>query len=290
MPIGRAICTIVLACLALWPLSAASPVMPVSEVKPGMVGIGRTVFAGTTVEEFKAHILGVLENAMGPNRNLILARLEGGPLATTGVIAGMSGSPVYHRRPPRGRRLLLARRLLARAHRRHHAHRRDGRRHAQHQPPARRHAGARGPQPAAQFGVAGGHAAAGVRAHQPVCPVAGRCAVSPASAPAPVGGAELGAMLRPIATPLVMGGFRGEVADLVSSGFAGSGFAPMTTGGASTEPHRRPRHWRRVMPSASVWSAATWSWAARARSPRSMARASTRSATRSTTSGRRRSR
>ena len=95
MLFGRATCSILLACLALWPLSAASPVMPVSEVKPGMVGIGRTVFAGTTVEEFKAHILGVLENAMGPNRNLILARLEGGPLATTGVIAGMSGSPVY---------------------------------------------------------------------------------------------------------------------------------------------------------------------------------------------------
>ena len=94
MLFGRATCSILLACLALWPLSAASPVMPVSEVKPGMVGIGRTVFAGTTVEEFKAHILGVLENAMGPNRNLILARLEGGPLATTGVIAGMSGSPV----------------------------------------------------------------------------------------------------------------------------------------------------------------------------------------------------
>ena len=94
MPIGRAICSVVLACLVLWPLSAASPVMPVSEVKAGMVGLGRTVFAGTAVEEFKAHILGVLENAMGPNRNLILARLEGGPLATTGVIAGMSGSPV----------------------------------------------------------------------------------------------------------------------------------------------------------------------------------------------------
>src|SRR4029453_465424 len=47
------------------------------------------------VEEFKAQILGVLENVIGPNRNLILARLEGGPLATTGVIAGMSGSPVY---------------------------------------------------------------------------------------------------------------------------------------------------------------------------------------------------
>ena len=60
-----------------------------------MVGIGRTVFDGTQVEEFKAHILGVLENVIGTQRNLILARLEGGPLANTGVIAGMSGSPVY---------------------------------------------------------------------------------------------------------------------------------------------------------------------------------------------------
>src|SRR5262245_63230228 len=69
--------------------------MPVSEVRTGMVGVGRTVFTGTRVEEFKAHILGVIENVMGPQRNLILARLEGGPLAETGVIAGMSGSPVY---------------------------------------------------------------------------------------------------------------------------------------------------------------------------------------------------
>ena len=60
-----------------------------------MVGIGRTVFDGTHVEEFKANILGVLENVIGPHRNLILAKLEGGPLANTGVIAGMSGSPVY---------------------------------------------------------------------------------------------------------------------------------------------------------------------------------------------------
>ena len=69
--------------------------MGVSEIRPGMVGIGRTVFDGTHVEEFKAHILGVLENVIGTRRNLILARLEGGPLANTGVIAGMSGSPVY---------------------------------------------------------------------------------------------------------------------------------------------------------------------------------------------------
>jgi hypothetical protein len=69
--------------------------MPASEVKAGMVGEGTTVFQGTRREHFKAHILGVLQNVMGPRRSLILARLEGGPLATTGVIAGMSGSPVY---------------------------------------------------------------------------------------------------------------------------------------------------------------------------------------------------
>src|SRR5438093_11988321 len=75
--------------------SAATTQMAVTEIRPGMVGIGRTVFDGTHVEEFKANILGVLENIIGPHRNLILARLEGGPLAHTGVIAGMSGSPVY---------------------------------------------------------------------------------------------------------------------------------------------------------------------------------------------------
>lgn len=69
--------------------------MPVSEVSAGMVGIGRTVFAGDTLDEFRANILGVLRNAVAPGRDLILARLEGGPLASTGVIAGMSGSPVY---------------------------------------------------------------------------------------------------------------------------------------------------------------------------------------------------
>src|SRR6266542_2152303 len=69
--------------------------MAVTDIRPGMVGIGRTVFDGTHVEEFKANIIGVLENVIGTHRNLILAKLEGGPLANTGVIAGMSGSPVY---------------------------------------------------------------------------------------------------------------------------------------------------------------------------------------------------
>src|SRR5438552_15488252 len=82
-------------CVLSSSLRGAAPTMPVSEIRPGMVGISRTVFDGTHVEEFKAHIIGVLENVIGARRSLILAKLEGGPLANTGVIAGMSGSPVY---------------------------------------------------------------------------------------------------------------------------------------------------------------------------------------------------
>src|SRR5919112_1690654 len=60
---------------------ATTPIMPVCEV--------------STLQDFKVHILGVLRNVQGPRRDLILARLEGGPLAQTGVAQGMSGSPVY---------------------------------------------------------------------------------------------------------------------------------------------------------------------------------------------------
>jgi len=77
------------------PAAQSTTFMPVSEIRPGMVGIGRTVFAGTTLEEFRANVIGVLKNVIAPGRDLIVARLEGGPLAQTGVIQGMSGSPVY---------------------------------------------------------------------------------------------------------------------------------------------------------------------------------------------------
>ena len=76
-------------------LPAQSRTFPVDELRVGMVGVGKTVFEGDRLDEFKVHILGVLKNVIGTRRNLILARLEGGPLAETGVIAGMSGSPVY---------------------------------------------------------------------------------------------------------------------------------------------------------------------------------------------------
>src|SRR5262245_41710851 len=90
---GAVVSALVLAIAA--GLSGQSRTFPVDDIKPGMVGVGRTVFEGDRLDEFKVHIIGVLRNAIGPRRNLILARLEGGPLANTGVIAGMSGSPVY---------------------------------------------------------------------------------------------------------------------------------------------------------------------------------------------------
>src|SRR6059036_2869269 len=71
-----------------------SKFMSVDEVRPGMKGIARTVFQGTKIDEFEVELLGVLKN-FAPKQDMILARLSGGPLSHTGVIAGMSGSPVY---------------------------------------------------------------------------------------------------------------------------------------------------------------------------------------------------
>ena len=59
-----------------------------------MKGIGRTVMKGTKIETFEAEVLGVLKNT-SPGRDMVLCRLSGLNLDKTGVIAGMSGSPVY---------------------------------------------------------------------------------------------------------------------------------------------------------------------------------------------------
>jgi hypothetical protein len=76
------------------PPPAAPELFAITDIRPGLKGIGKTVFSGTTVEDFQVEILGVLENA-GPKQSIILARLSGGPLERTGVMQGMSGSPVY---------------------------------------------------------------------------------------------------------------------------------------------------------------------------------------------------
>jgi hypothetical protein len=69
-------------------------IFPLRDVRAGQHAIGKTVFQGNKIEEFQVDILGVLEN-VGPRQSIILAKLSGGPLAETGVMQGMSGSPVY---------------------------------------------------------------------------------------------------------------------------------------------------------------------------------------------------
>ena len=69
-------------------------IYPLRDIRAGQHAIGKTVFQGNKIEEFQVDILGVLEN-VGPRQSIILARLSGGPLAETGVMQGMSGSPVY---------------------------------------------------------------------------------------------------------------------------------------------------------------------------------------------------
>ncbi|MCC6537056.1 MAG: hypothetical protein IT162_05870 [Bryobacterales bacterium] len=75
-------------------LLPAQTILPLADVRQGMRGVGRSVFQGEKIEEFQADILGVLRNA-GPKQSIILARLSGGPLERTGVMQGMSGSPIY---------------------------------------------------------------------------------------------------------------------------------------------------------------------------------------------------
>jgi hypothetical protein len=86
-----ALAAVLLACSTA---HATLSIMPLKDVRAGMHGIGKTVFSGDKVEDFDVEILGVLENT-GPKANLILGRLSGGPLEHTGVMQGMSGSPVY---------------------------------------------------------------------------------------------------------------------------------------------------------------------------------------------------
>lgn len=70
------------------------PLMPVSDVKPGMHGIGKTVFYGETIEEFGFQVIDIVENYY-PHQDIILVRLTGEKAEKNGVVSGMSGSPLY---------------------------------------------------------------------------------------------------------------------------------------------------------------------------------------------------
>jgi hypothetical protein len=68
---------------------------PLSDVQSGMKGYMETIFSGDTIERVDLEVIGVLHDAIGPKEDVILVRLLGDKVAQTGVVAGMSGSPVY---------------------------------------------------------------------------------------------------------------------------------------------------------------------------------------------------
>lgn len=94
------LCVLVVALMVLGtgvPLRAGddSATFPLSQVKPGMKGVAYTIFTGDEVEKVDLVVLGILKNALGPKQDVILVQLLGEKAEHTGVVAGMSGSPVY---------------------------------------------------------------------------------------------------------------------------------------------------------------------------------------------------
>jgi hypothetical protein len=208
-------------------LPASTSLMPIGEIKPGMVGTGRTIFEGSEMKDFKVHILGVLKNVQAPQRNLILAKLEGGPLAETGVIAGMSGSPVY-----------IDGRLIGAVSYSIGAFPKEpiaGITPIAEMIEATADTGPRRGTPAQarlELPVSPERLAAAIRANYArVASFADRPAdVQAFGLPASTG-SQMGALLRPIATPLVLSGMDSATSDLVGSMFREAGFTPMLSGG-----------------------------------------------------------
>jgi hypothetical protein len=76
-------------------LPIKAKIMPLDQIHAGMRGVAYTVFQGTTPESMGVEVLGVLKDVNGPKGDVILVRLHGAKVEYTGVVAGMSGSPVY---------------------------------------------------------------------------------------------------------------------------------------------------------------------------------------------------
>jgi hypothetical protein len=219
---GLAVALAVLLCVA--PVPARLATFPVSEIRRGQVAEGITRLEGSEPVRFKAHILGVLDGVVGPRRQVILARLEGAGLEQTGVIAGMSGSPVY-----------IDGRLVGAVA------------YSMGQFPKAPIAGI---TPIAEIQDATSMPAAGLRAvaawplDTPLTPDALRTAFL-ASMPGRDGiavpvsalpGLDLDAgsrpLLRPIATPLSMSGFTSGIGGWLADTLGQAGFAPVSAGAA----------------------------------------------------------
>lgn len=92
----RVLLTVALAWLLAPSLLAADPdIFPLSQIQAGMKGEAYTIFAGDQIEKFELEVIGVMPNFLAPKESIILVQLLGPKVEHTGVVAGMSGSPVY---------------------------------------------------------------------------------------------------------------------------------------------------------------------------------------------------
>jgi hypothetical protein len=233
MKTRTACAALLLVALSVLSLPASTPLMGIDEIRPGMVGVGRTVFEGTELSEFKVHILGILRNVQGPKRNLILAKLEGGPLADTGVAQGMSGSPVY----VDGRLIgavsysigSFAKEAVAGIT--PIAEMKDATTLPKR--PA-------SPQARIELPITRERLTAALSsAYAQLAPFAARPSdIQSIGIPA-AAGAQFGVMLRPIATPLILGGFDTGTVNLIADAFSASGFVPTLAGGGAQSPEVR---------------------------------------------------
>jgi hypothetical protein len=94
---GRLLLAVAAVLLATTGLRAADApaIIPLDQIKPGMQGVAYTIFAGDQIEKFDLEVIGILPNLLGPRQSVILVQLKGPHVEHTGVVAGMSGSPVY---------------------------------------------------------------------------------------------------------------------------------------------------------------------------------------------------
>jgi len=93
---GALLCVLGLAAAAAFAAPADAPeIMPVAQVKAGMKGVVYTIFSGDTIDKVDLVVLGVLPDLIGPQQPIILVQLLGDKVEHTGVVAGMSGSPVF---------------------------------------------------------------------------------------------------------------------------------------------------------------------------------------------------
>jgi hypothetical protein len=193
----------------------ASPTdtIPVDQIHAGMHGVAYTVFQGTKPEAMDVEVLGILKNANGPKGDIILVRLGGAKAEYTGVVAGMSGSPLYLNGKLAG---AVAFRI-----------------------------GEFSKEPIAGVTPISEMLEISALDHSPAPgPIEAKTAVGVASKTASPGVAKMedfANYLKPIDTPLVFNGFSEDVVQQFASKFASAGIVPvMGTGSVSDEKQPEP--------------------------------------------------